>query len=135
MTKKVAKTQKVGRGSDQFVVRLPPGMRNTIAREAEKNGRSMNAEIVDRLTFSFEQILTNEGLAQVSKRLEASAEALESLLFDLRDIDLDSYIADQRAKGKVLTRNEAIRFILASYLAENGYSREGGARRNGLEID
>ena len=34
---------------DQFMVRLPDGMRDRIKREAEKNGRSMNAEIVAAL--------------------------------------------------------------------------------------
>src|SRR3954467_10020543 len=43
-----------GRGSDQFVVRLPDGMREKIAQAAEANGRSMNSEIVHRLSQSFE---------------------------------------------------------------------------------
>jgi hypothetical protein len=37
---------KAGRGSDQFMVRMPDGMRQQIANEAEKAGRSMNAQIV-----------------------------------------------------------------------------------------
>lgn len=41
-----------GRGSDQFVVRFPNGMREAIREAAEKNGRSMNAEIVQRLHAS-----------------------------------------------------------------------------------
>lgn len=40
---------KAGRGADQFVLRLPDGMRDRIKAEAEKSGRSMNAEIVARL--------------------------------------------------------------------------------------
>jgi len=40
---------KAGRGSDQFMVRLPEGMRERIRLEADNNGRSMNAEIVARL--------------------------------------------------------------------------------------
>jgi hypothetical protein len=35
-----------GRGSDQFMLRLPDGARDMIAEMAERNGRSMNAEIV-----------------------------------------------------------------------------------------
>jgi hypothetical protein len=38
-----------GRGSDQFIVRLPDGMRDFIAEMAERSGRSMNAEIVNAL--------------------------------------------------------------------------------------
>lgn len=41
-----------GRTSDQFNLRLPDGMRERIAEEAEKSGRSMNAEIVHRLANS-----------------------------------------------------------------------------------
>lgn len=37
------------RGSDQFMVRMPEGMRGRINKTAEQNGRSMNSEIVSRL--------------------------------------------------------------------------------------
>jgi hypothetical protein len=37
---------------DQFIVRLPEGMRDKIKLAAEKSNRSMNAEIVLRLTES-----------------------------------------------------------------------------------
>lgn len=42
-------SQVAGRGSDQFVVRLPDGMRDQIAADAKAKGRSMNAEIVARI--------------------------------------------------------------------------------------
>lgn len=45
-------SNKVGRGSDQFVVRLPDGMREKISADAKANGRSMNAEIVARISNS-----------------------------------------------------------------------------------
>lgn len=41
-----------GRGSPVFQIRLPEGMREQIKKEAAKNGRSMNAEIIDRLQRS-----------------------------------------------------------------------------------
>jgi hypothetical protein len=40
--------------ADKFIVRLPPGMRDRIADAARANGRSMNAEVVARLQFSFD---------------------------------------------------------------------------------
>lgn len=46
-------TSKPGRGSDQFPLRLPDGMRDQIKEAADRNGRSMNAEIVARLEASF----------------------------------------------------------------------------------
>jgi len=38
---------------DQFVLRFPDGMRDKIKHAAAENGRSMNAEVVDRLERSF----------------------------------------------------------------------------------
>lgn len=42
------------RGSDQFNLRFPDGMRERIRAAAEENGRSMNAEIVYRLQTTLE---------------------------------------------------------------------------------
>lgn len=42
-----------GRGADQFILRLPEGMRDLIKEHAEKNARSMNAEIVIRLETAY----------------------------------------------------------------------------------
>lgn len=49
-----AKPTPPSRTAEQFVVRLPDGMRDRIAEEAKKNNRSMNAEIVARLQDSFD---------------------------------------------------------------------------------
>jgi hypothetical protein len=40
--------------NDKFILRLPDGMREAIRLAAEANNRSMNAEIVARLTTTFE---------------------------------------------------------------------------------
>ncbi len=56
------------RGSEQFVLRMPDGMRDRLRSEAEANGRSMNAEIVDRLEKSLrpgEQVLAHELLQNI----------------------------------------------------------------------
>jgi hypothetical protein len=123
MAKKVVKTTKAGRGSDQFMVRMPPGMRSALADAAEGSGRSMNAEIVARLDASFEEFLTLEGIVQISKRMNASVAALEGMVFDVRDIDVEAFIEDQQSKGTMLTRTQAIRLILRTYLSENGFMR------------
>lgn len=44
---------------DQFMLRLPDGMRDKIRTAAESSGRSMNAEIVHRLERSFEYLETH----------------------------------------------------------------------------
>ena len=40
--------------ADKFLVRLPDGMRDRIAEAAKASGRSMNAEIIARLAYSFD---------------------------------------------------------------------------------
>jgi hypothetical protein len=123
MAKKGVKATKAGRGSDQFMVRMPPGMRSALADAAERSGRSMNAEIVARLAFSFEEQISTEGVIALSKRMQSAVMHLEEMLFDIRDIDLEAFISDQQSNGSVLTRTEAIRLILRAYLAEKGFIR------------
>jgi hypothetical protein len=50
------------RTADKFVVRLPDGMRDEIAKIADKKIRSMNSEIVSRLEHygEMENALENE---------------------------------------------------------------------------
>jgi hypothetical protein len=111
---------------------------------AELHGKSTNAEVVTALEIHIARdgepdettiknelsklndaiMLSEEGLIQMSKRFEAAALALDSLLFDIRDVDLDGFISDQRDQGFSLTRTEAIRKILRAYLDERGYGSE-----------
>ncbi len=42
--------------ADQYIVRFPQGMRDTIKNRAEANRRSMNAEII----FCLEKVLATE---------------------------------------------------------------------------
>lgn len=55
-----SRTTPTSRNSDKFVLRMPDGMRDTIAELAKQSGRSMNAEIVYRLQQSIEQEVTDE---------------------------------------------------------------------------
>jgi predicted HicB family RNase H-like nuclease len=41
-----------GRGSDQFALRLPDGLRDRIKEAADQNRRSMNSEIVTILEMA-----------------------------------------------------------------------------------
>jgi hypothetical protein len=87
---------KAGRGSDQFVVRLPDGMRDQLKAEAEANQRSMNAEIVARLEESFHPPERNlylrlEILPQGTENLDVSlAEFLRSFSSTLRTTAAES---------------------------------------------
>ena len=73
------------RSAEQFVVRLPDGMRDRISDAAKAAGRSMNAEIVARLQASFEAPATAPeslaaGLDKVLKELERLHEVNQELL-------------------------------------------------------
>lgn len=46
-------SKRAQRGSDQFQLRLPEGMRDRIKVAAEENGRSMNAEILATLAEAY----------------------------------------------------------------------------------
>lgn len=64
---------KPGRGSDQFPLRLPDGMRDRIKASAERNGRSMNAEIVQALEEMFpSEPTTDELVRNIQHYLELS---------------------------------------------------------------
>ena len=61
-----------GRSSDQFAFRFPDGMREKIKAEAERNRRSMNAELIARLEASFfSRELHGEIAAVVERHVEA----------------------------------------------------------------
>ena len=65
----------VSRESDKFMLRFPDGMRDRIRIEAEKNGRSMNAEIVSRLEASFD---TERELSGLVAKLEGFRDKLQA---------------------------------------------------------
>ncbi|MBB1498788.1 Arc family DNA-binding protein [Paracoccus sp. MC1862] len=61
---------KAGRGADQFMVRLPEGMRDRIKAAAEANNRSMNAEIVATLEEKYPRpVLIEEEIAKADALL------------------------------------------------------------------
>lgn len=51
---------KTGRGSDQFALRLPDGLREKIKAASDDNLRSMNAEIVFHLQRVFQHVTETE---------------------------------------------------------------------------
>jgi hypothetical protein len=53
MAEKPTAKRRAGRDSDQFIVRLPDGMRKQLARVAERQGHSMNAVAVTALATYF----------------------------------------------------------------------------------
>ncbi|MBB3811457.1 Arc family DNA-binding protein [Pseudochelatococcus contaminans] len=64
-----------GRGAEQFMLRLPDGMRDRIRAEADKHGRSMNAEIIARLEATLDGPLALvTGPGSTSEAARAAAE-------------------------------------------------------------
>jgi hypothetical protein len=68
--------------SDQFVLRLPPGLRGKLARLAKANARSANSEIVARLERSLIETTT-------VRRLEEQVELLWDAIGELQQSSHD----------------------------------------------
>jgi len=131
---------KAGRGSDQFVVRLPPGMRDQIKRAADESGRSMNSEILDVLREYFpvepdlgELIDELEYTMVVLKEMRensatgnvAHSSKFQSLLAQMRHINegLSRSLGEDHISPVVMLRNEVmegIRNLQAEYEIPKG---------------
>lgn len=64
------------RDSDKFMLRLPDGMRDRIKTAAERNGRSMNAEIVHTLEQSYPLI---PELKEMTNRFQVLSKIVEEM--------------------------------------------------------
>ena len=78
------------RDSDKFMLRLPDGMRDRIAQAAKSNGRSMNAEIIQKIedAFALEKQVAelairsdtmHESLVRIAKAIDDLAPVIERL--------------------------------------------------------
>nr|WP_052334978.1 Arc family DNA-binding protein [Burkholderia cenocepacia] len=97
-------TKAPSRSADQFVVRLPDGMREHIAEQARKNNRSMNAEIVARLEFSLDPNNDPERIAALDQVAEYTKRVLEAT---------DGEIAAMR---RLVDAQEAMLSVTGGYL-------------------
>lgn len=71
---------------DKYVLRMPDGMRNQLKAAAEKNNRSMNAEIVGRLE-AYDMLQWRMGeLMEEKERLSAQLEATKAALVEQKTI-------------------------------------------------
>lgn len=133
--------------AEKIVVRLPNGMRDRLADVARANGRSVNAEVVARLTLTFETVgdLSVLGAHAFVSRLEANAEATEytarRLFYELAlltggDISekenlgaaIDAYIAETDDRQ---VRHQAVRTILEAWLTEHGFLQRPTSAKEG----
>jgi len=85
---KKATSKRPGRGADQFIVRLPDGMRDRIANLSRHKGRSMNTEIVDALEKHLDNDVSASELWAKVERLESKVQALDEPINPLNYSDL-----------------------------------------------
>lgn len=88
---------------DRFIVRLPDGMRERIKAEADKNNRSMNAEIVARLAQTFDEGPTQliEGLQRQVAGATVRANAFLEVVKMLSSIVADASGGDPATMASI----------------------------------
>lgn len=65
----------MSRAYPMFGVRMPPELKTALERESKINLRSLNAEIVDRLTRSLEKRKASSGAAETQTDITASQQS------------------------------------------------------------
>jgi hypothetical protein len=78
MAKKAAQMI-AGKDADQYMLRLPPGLRDQVARRAAENGRSMNSEIIDAIEKHLRDADRVTQLWEVFGKHRENIEALDSI--------------------------------------------------------
>ena len=91
---------KAGRGADQFMVRLPDGMRDQLKESAAANGRSMNAEIVARIEAAL-------SLVNDLRRIEADVEVLSASVaqYKKRIDETQDQLSDEISRSNKLRKD------------------------------
>ncbi|RNW14167.1 Arc family DNA-binding protein [Morganella morganii subsp. morganii] len=78
---------------DKFNLRLPDGMKDAIAARAEKNGRSMNSEIVQILQDALDGSSTDVDIANIHKLSPSEiASLLKKIQADINKLQ-DKWVA------------------------------------------
>jgi len=106
------------RESDKFMLRFPDGMRDTIKASAENNGRSMNAEIIQRLRISFD--IDRDNVLRIPLD-EETLYALETdaIVHDVRPVERATTLLESMYSG---SSEYASRLLKVDELArENAY--------------
>lgn len=99
---------------DQYMLRFPDGMRDRIKQSAEVTGRSMNAEIVQRLKWSFEEA-EDEAL-----RIALPSETLNALMTDAA---LNG-VQDEELAAEIIKANYGQAELIRSFSMVNEMAKE-----------
>jgi len=105
------------RGVDQFVVRFPDGLREQVREIAERNGRSMNAEIIARLEESIQAQPVAGDVTELKQALAHSERVIE---LQGEMIEVLSGEKEAVAKNAKLSEELALQFIVPIQLAAEG---------------
>jgi len=106
---------------DQFVLRLPDGMREQIKEKAEANSRSMNAEIVAAIEAALEQ--PDLSTTQLREMLDEEREAytrLEKLYDSAFDVALNYKDLLRSTKGRMLHFVTMLKSLTTMVIHTNG---------------
>jgi predicted DNA-binding protein len=74
--------------ADQYMLRLPPGLRDKVARRAAENGRSMNTEIIDAIEKHLEGTDRISQLWELFEKHRENIEALPIVLATVGNIEI-----------------------------------------------
>ena len=87
MAKKTSK-KIATKGGEQYMLRLPAGLRDRVARRAAENGRSMNTEIVDAIEKYLEETDRITQLWEMFEKHRESIEAIPRVLAAVENIEV-----------------------------------------------
>jgi hypothetical protein len=76
------------KGAEQYMLRLPPGLRDSVARRAAENGRSMNTEIIEAIEKHLRDADRVTQLWEVFGKHRENIEALDSIRSTVEWLDL-----------------------------------------------
>jgi hypothetical protein len=124
---------------ERFIVRFPDGMRDRIAEAAKAAGRSMNAEIVNRLDGSFRSVDVENaaGILLENQRLQEMVDAQRKTIQaqDVTAIMLSTYLIDVlNALPKKIQGEDRIK-AAAQFVLGLGDGTDLPAQQSMLQLD
>jgi hypothetical protein len=107
VAKKLVVKKIAAKDADQYMLRLPPGLRDRVAHRAAENGRSMNTEIVeaiekhlegaDRMTRLWDFIEKHRENVEAISSIRQAVEGLEAIVVSLGNRVFSSSLKERRA--------------------------------------
>jgi DnaJ-domain-containing protein 1 len=87
-----------GRDSDKFMLRLPDGMRDRIKLAADRNNRSMNAEIVATLEDAYPQPKPDVTLSDIDRLIAYAQDSVDLDQLEARLDEANRFLAGTGAE-------------------------------------